>query len=178
MRTFEAANAINRAKQLRGFKQDQELAEFLGVSRTSLASWKRRNSIPAKHLLQMVFGTERSVDWLISGEEKVTVDEFGLSTTPFVDPYVLWLALLAYRLELNQGNEAQHKLYEAINDQELMYAHIYLGDFITKLMNSKDKWQKSGLVKDRDVYKAIATEFGLSSFEFPPIPWWEDEKIV
>ncbi|WP_275783569.1 helix-turn-helix domain-containing protein [Pararhizobium gei] len=179
MRTFDAALTIERAKKLQGFKHDQELAEFLEVSRTSLASWKRRNSIPARHLLRMVWGSDRTVDWVVNGEEKQTVDEYGFAKgAPHVDPYILWLALFMYRIELEFGNDRDKQLADMLDDQTLSYVHIYLGDFITKLTASKEKWQKSDLVKDKDVYRAVATEFGLGTFEFPPVPWWEDEKII
>ena len=179
MRTFDADAAIERGKKLHNFKQDQQLAEFLGVSRTSLASWKRRNSIPAKYLIQMTFGTARTVDWLVSGEEKETEDEYGFTREkPFVDPYILWLAVKALVIELEMGPDKHKELAELIDDETLSYVHIYVGEFITKLMASKEKWAKSGLVKDKDVYKAVATEFGLAQFELPPVPWWEDERIV
>ncbi|MBX3597314.1 MAG: helix-turn-helix domain-containing protein [Rhizobiaceae bacterium] len=179
MRIFDATAAIERAKKLLGFSQDQELAEYLEVSRTSVASWKRRNSIPARHLFEMVVGTEKTVDWLVSGEDKETTDEYGFAKgAPYVDPHVLWLALLMYRLELEEGNDSDRQLAGLLTNRRLSFFHIYLGDFITKLTAVKEKWEKSGLVKDKDIYRAVATEFGLSSFDFPPVPWWDDDKIV
>ena len=179
MRTIDTAAVIERAKQLHGFTQDQELAKFLNVSRTSLASWKRRNSIPAKHLFQMVWGKEVTVDWLMYGEELAKVDEFGFTKSkPYVDPYILWLSLILYRMELSGRNEEGERLSGLLTDDELAYCHIYIGEFITTLTQAKDKWEKSGIVQGKDIYKAIATEFGLGLFDFPPVPWWEDEKII
>lgn len=179
MRTFDAATVIERAKSLHGFKLDQQLAELLGVSRTSLASWKRRNSIPAKYLLQIVFGTEHTVDWLVSGEEKEQEEDWELLFGgSYIDPKILWLALCDYHLELqinSEKSEAQKALYEALNDEQLAHLHFFLGKSIARLMAAKGKWEKSGLVKGNDIYKAIATEINLSSFDYPPAPWWEED---
>ena len=43
---------------------------------------------------------------------------------------------------------------------------------------AKDKWEKSGIIKEGDIYKVVATEFGLGFFDFPPTPWWEDENLI
>ncbi|MGV8936981.1 MAG: helix-turn-helix domain-containing protein [Allorhizobium sp.] len=179
MRTFDVSAAIERAKKLHDFKLDQQLAEYLEVSRTSLASWKRRNSIPAKHLLQMVFGTEHSVDWLVSGREKEALDEFGFTKEKlFVDPYVLWLALLMYRYDLESGSDNDKAIAVLLDNKALSYFHIWLSENITRLTFAKTRWEQSGLVKGKDVYKAIATEFGLGTYELPPTPWWEDDSII
>jgi transcriptional regulator with XRE-family HTH domain len=178
-RSFDAEAVIERAKQLHGFKQDQQLAEFMQLSRTNLASWKRRNSIPAKYLFALVAGTEATVDWLVTGEEDQSVDEFGLSKVkPFVDDHIFWYALILFRLLLTEGNEAERKIAELLDDRMLAQVHVTINNIVTKMMYAKQKWEASGLVKREDVYKAVATEFGIAFFDNPPTPWWQDESIV
>lgn len=62
MRTVNACAVIERAKALHGLNQDQELAQMLGVSKNALASWKRRGSVPTKHLIGMVLESDKTVD--------------------------------------------------------------------------------------------------------------------
>lgn len=179
MRIFDASAIIERAKATQGFKLDQDLAEFLGVSRTSLASWKVRNSIPAKHLFAMIVGTDKSIDWLTSGLEEVFENEHGFAKgKPYVDPHVLWLALIEYKMHLQQGDKDDQDRARELNDKVLSYMHLWVGDSITKMMDAKARWEASGIIHSKDIYKAIATEFGLGLFEFPPTPWWENDEIV
>lgn len=58
-----------------------------------------------------------------------------------------------------------------------MGIHINLSNLISVLSDTEEKWLKSGIVKEKDVYRAIATEFGLSvGFGTnPPPTWWEDQ---
>lgn len=172
---MDAKAIVERAKELQGFRHDQDLAEWLNVSRPTLASWKRRGSIPAKYLFEMIKGTEASIDWLVEGKDREFTDDYGMyKGKQLIDPDVLWIALLLYRLEMSGGGESHRKIAEALRDDEnLLACHIFLGNFITLVNAAKQKWQKSGIVKEEDVYKAIATEFGIAFFDFPPAPWWE-----
>lgn len=177
MRTYDATEVLERAKALWGIKQDQQLAEWLEVSRTTLASWKRRNSIPTKYLFKMIFGSDASMDWLLTGSEDETIGDFGISKNyPLVDDRIFWLSLLLVRLKMEEdGSEKDKALAAMLDDETLKHLHIQISNYITVLNDTKEKWLKSGVVKDKDVYKAIATEFGLSlGFGVdPPPPWWE-----
>lgn len=63
-RAMDVDALIERAKRLRGFRYDAELAEFLTVSRKSVANWRRRKTIPEKYLFAIVKDTTKSIDWL------------------------------------------------------------------------------------------------------------------
>lgn len=175
MRTMDASAIIGRAKQLQGFEQDQGLAEWLDVSRTTLASWKRRDSIPAKYLFRMIEGTEASIDWLVEGKDREILDEYEyFKGKQLIDPDVLWIALLLYQMKMSDGSASEKKIAEALDGDNLVFCHTFLGNFITLANDAKQKWLKSGIVKGDDVYKAIATELGVSLFfDYPPHPWWK-----
>jgi Bacteriophage CI repressor helix-turn-helix domain len=178
MRTFDIEATIERAKKLQGFKTDSALAEWLQVSRTSLASWKRRGSIPAKHLFRMVAGTEETVDWLTSGDEPLAGD-WGLAKTKFyINEHIIWLAFLLYRRDLTGRTGHEKDLGNLLTDGDLASFSININNYVTVMTATKEKWERSGIVKDKDIYQAIATEFDLGFFHAPPTPWWEDESIV
>ncbi|WP_195470762.1 helix-turn-helix domain-containing protein, partial [Bacteroides xylanisolvens] len=52
MDTFlDVTGIVKRAKQVLNFKNDSELAEYLGVSRATVSNWGARNSIDFRLLL-------------------------------------------------------------------------------------------------------------------------------
>lgn len=172
---------IERAKKALELQQDQELADYLGVSRSTIAAWKRRGSIPAKYLSDMLGGGTISLDWLVSGSGTVkTVGEYGLTEQPLeIDKEDLWLALLATRAELAASNGARdNELAKQLTDSDLATLHIWIGEYATRIKASRNKWLTSGLIKSKDIYRALVTEYAVGAFDAPPPPWWEDDKIV
>ena len=67
---FCVADIVKRAKLVKGFKADSELAGFLGISRSTLSNWTARNSIDFPLLL----GRFSDVDynWLLTGKGSPT----------------------------------------------------------------------------------------------------------
>lgn len=65
-RVFGAADIVKRAKSVKNFKTDSELAVFLGISRSTLSNWIARNSID----FPLVLGSLKEVDynWLLTGK--------------------------------------------------------------------------------------------------------------
>lgn len=65
-RVFSAADIVKRAKQVKGFKNDSDLAVYLGISRSTLSNWIARNSID----FPLVLGRLKEVDynWLLTGK--------------------------------------------------------------------------------------------------------------
>jgi transcriptional regulator with XRE-family HTH domain len=175
MSTIDAGAVINRAKELHGLTQDQELAQMMGVSKNALASWKRRASIPTKYLIGMVFGTERTVDWLIDGMDRPDgpiVASLEETDDPILDPDILWMALRIVALNAFSDSERGYKeLSQVLNDDleqsNIAYVYTHLSDALVHLLKAKDKWERSGLVKGKDVIRAVATEAGLSDWEHP-----------
>lgn len=65
MKTFNKEDIFNRIKKAMEFSTDRELAEFLGVSKSTLSNWIKRNSMD----FELVFSKceQLSKDWLLSG---------------------------------------------------------------------------------------------------------------
>lgn len=67
---FSAAEIVKRAKLIKNFRTDGELAAFLGISRPTLSNWIARNSID----FPLVLGRFSDVDynWLLVGKGSPT----------------------------------------------------------------------------------------------------------
>lgn len=59
---------LNRFKQVKKFKTDTELAQFLGVDKTTLSNWKARNTIDWDLMFSKC--EHISIQWLITGEDE------------------------------------------------------------------------------------------------------------
>ena len=65
MDTFlDVTGIVKRAKQALNFKNDSELAEYLGVSRGTVSNWCARNSIDFRLLLNKL-GNTVDYNWLL-----------------------------------------------------------------------------------------------------------------
>lgn len=68
MDTFlDVTGIVKRAKQVLNFKNDSELAEYLGISRATVSNWGARNSIDFRLLLDK-FGDKVDYNWLLLGK--------------------------------------------------------------------------------------------------------------
>ena len=63
---FNVTDIVKRAKEDMGFKTDVELANYLGVSRSTLSNWCARNSIDFPLLLEKM--KEVDYNWLLVGK--------------------------------------------------------------------------------------------------------------
>lgn len=63
---FCVADIVKRAKLVKGFKADSELAGFLGISRSTLSNWTARNSIDFPLLLGRL--SDVDYNWLLTGK--------------------------------------------------------------------------------------------------------------
>ena len=59
---------LNRLKQVLNARTDKELTEKLGISYSTLDTWKNRDKIPEKRLLEFSLKLQVPVDWLLTGE--------------------------------------------------------------------------------------------------------------
>jgi hypothetical protein len=66
-----AAAVIERMKEAVECRSDAELAEFLGIRKTTVSSWRQRGSVPYAECVRIAYHTHSSLDWLITGREKV-----------------------------------------------------------------------------------------------------------
>ncbi len=63
---FSAAEIVKRAKLAMGFKTDSQLAEYLGISRSTLCNWNARNSIDYPLMLEKL--KQVDYNWLLTGK--------------------------------------------------------------------------------------------------------------
>lgn len=62
--------------------------------------------------------------------------------------------------------------------KHLIDFHIFLAREYPNIARSKKKWIESGIIKKKDVYKALQVEYDLGAFDMFFPPWWEDEEYV
>lgn len=62
-----AREVLDRISSILGCQGDANIAEELGVQRTTVSSWKSRDKIPYEECWQVAQRTGISMDWLLSG---------------------------------------------------------------------------------------------------------------
>lgn len=65
MKTFSSTEILNRLKEALSTTSDTELADLLGIKKTTLSNWRNRNSIDLP--LVFSFCEHINIDWLITG---------------------------------------------------------------------------------------------------------------
>lgn len=65
-RLFDVGDIVRRAKSVKGFKTDCQMAEYLGISRSTLSNWVARNSLDFQLLLGKLQGVD--YNWLLTGK--------------------------------------------------------------------------------------------------------------
>ena len=180
MQHMDVQAIVDRVKTTLGVKTDLELATRLEIPRATIASWKRRGSIPTKYLAYMT-AEGMSLDWILYGKSDDTLrDEYGFlqNEEKFIDHEALWISIMLMVRELRQSELLDMRvLGEKITKKDCMEFHIKLTTIYPKVMNSKGRWLGSGLVDPQKVYSALAVEYDLGDFDFHALPWWEDEEL-
>lgn len=64
-------DVISRLKFVFSAKTDTELADSMGIAKTTLSSWKQRGSIPYAECVSVAKAREISLDWLLLGRGRV-----------------------------------------------------------------------------------------------------------
>jgi len=59
---------LERLSQVLGVDSDSSLSKELGVPRTTLSSWKNRDSVPYEQCIDIAKKCGVSLDWLLTGE--------------------------------------------------------------------------------------------------------------
>lgn len=176
---------IDRAKEALNLEQDQELAVRLNVSRSAIAAWRRRGSIPAKYLSEMMIKGTVSLDWLLTGNgDRLSANQDGWATynqddnKPFAEKEVIWLSLLLIRRELiSSSRDDEALLGRTLSDDLLANMHILMVNYMRRVSRSRRKWTASGIVRADHIYNALVAEYGFGQFENPPPPWWEPDNL-
>lgn len=73
MKTFSSSEILERLKQVLNITTDVELANTLGIKKTTLSNWKTRNTID----YNLVFSIceQINIDWLVLGRGKSSFTE-------------------------------------------------------------------------------------------------------
>jgi len=74
---------LNRLKQVLNVKTDKELTEKLGISYSTLDTWKNRDKIPEKRLLEFSLKYQVPMDWLLTGEGEMYKGNESTPQDPF-----------------------------------------------------------------------------------------------
>lgn len=166
---MDVNGVLVRAKEILNAGSDQELSQRIGVPRATLASWKRRGSIPLPYLVDLAADGNTSIHWLLTGEgEKEIFDERGIAKDQrtFIDWDILWYAtLLAWRgsKELPKG--------EVIKIENIVYFYCALVKSFEDVSRAKEEWSRSGLLfSDEKIYDALKVHFGITEPD-----WWDDD---
>ena len=69
IKKFNISDIIKRIKSEKLFKTDGEVANLLGLQRSTLAERKRQNSIPYDELVNFSDKENYSLNWILYGEE-------------------------------------------------------------------------------------------------------------
>jgi len=183
MQQLDVKTILERAKTALNLTTDLELAEFFGVPRPTIASWRRRESIPVKYLAEFV-SADVSLDWLISGQgspEKTGDFGFSVEQTNKLDHEILWVSLILTIRDIaviNEKNGTKENVICNASKEELFDFDVYFSRAYQKVANSKQAWEKSDLLKDGKTYEALIQEYKLSNSEYAMPPWWENEELI
>lgn len=58
---------LSRVRELTGAESDSAVAILLGGGRSSVATWRKRGTLPCNHLLEFAIRRDVSLDWLFRG---------------------------------------------------------------------------------------------------------------
>ncbi|WP_260524273.1 helix-turn-helix domain containing protein [Serratia sp. PL7] len=71
---------LSRLAGLLNTENDSDLARMLGINRQTLASWRKRDSVPYSFCINFAEERGLSIDWLLTGRGQTIVEPS--STTP------------------------------------------------------------------------------------------------
>ena len=66
-KTHTANDVLDRMKEAVEAKNDSELAKVIGVAKTTISSWRKRDSIPYSECVEISFRYVVRLDWLLTG---------------------------------------------------------------------------------------------------------------
>lgn len=69
---MDKALILNRLKEYKNFTTDTQLAIFLGIERSTLTNWKKRNSIDYDLIFSKCEQMDINIEWLINGKGYMT----------------------------------------------------------------------------------------------------------
>lgn len=84
---------VDRMREATGGETDAALANFLSVPRGTVASWRRRDTVPVEYLMKVCDLCAVTVDWLLTGQ--------GDKTRARSDQIDLDILAIAYELSIS-----------------------------------------------------------------------------
>ncbi|WP_342234907.1 helix-turn-helix domain-containing protein [Inquilinus sp. OTU3971] len=178
MKHMDVEGALKRAKSVLGIETDQDLAYALGVPRPTIASWRRRGSIPVKYIA-MLAGGETSIDWILTGKgDQSAVDDIGISKrSSDLDNECLWISICLAARWLTELDNPQLTI-DLTSKHDLTSLHAYVKSQYDKIVASKKAWERAKITSEKDIYKALLIEYHLDDSDIADPPWWEDSSII
>jgi len=151
---IDAAAVIARMKSAARVSRDEDLARELGLSRSAIANWRHRNSIPIEPLAAFAAARNVSLDSLVTGMSAwggliytgVPVDEVGRIVGPIDE------ALLGVALEKAAGGWAAENPGGDLKVSELARDACRFYDYFSLALRANPDERK-------DVIEAVATAF-------------------
>ncbi|CAH6119447.1 MULTISPECIES: helix-turn-helix transcriptional regulator [Enterobacteriaceae] len=106
-----------RLMSLFNVDNDSELARVLNVNRQTLASWRKRDSVPYSICINIAEERGVSLDWLLTGKGEEEVSKVELATQSFSQADLKMLELLnqldpEVRRDLMRGAEEKQRVIE------------------------------------------------------------------
>ncbi|EAB1945973.1 bacteriophage CI repressor [Salmonella enterica] len=114
----KAVNAVLlRLMSLFNVDNDSELARVLNVNRQTLASWRKRDSVPYSICINIAEERGVSLDWLLTGKGEEEVSKVESATQSFSQADLKMLELLnqldpEVRRDLMRGAEEKQRVIE------------------------------------------------------------------
>ena len=103
-----SSEILDRMREALSLRSDAELAQHLGVSKTTLSSWRTRNKVPYEQCIKVSTDMEIDVEWLLTGDGVLLPGYkpfvFGVDN---IDVDVLELAIR--RAEKQVWNDLEHR---------------------------------------------------------------------
>ena len=81
-KTKDATEILDRLALALGMTSDVELAEALGVGRSTVGVWKSRGTIPIRHFIDLAKRSSLDLNWLLLGEGERERRQDGRGTQP------------------------------------------------------------------------------------------------
>lgn len=158
MRT--AAAVIDRMREALEVRSDTALAAALGVAKTTVSSWRRRDSIPYEKCIEIAIRANVHMHWLLTGEGEPRNRDFVLDTAR-IDPEKLAIAI-----ELAQR-------HPGVPDDDVARLSHYISSYYTQVTTQYNSFAAGGRSKNDDIIISLRRIFGLRhAVDF--LTWWED----
>lgn len=152
-----ADHVIGRLKEALGISGDSALAAKIGVARSTLANWRRRNSVPYEKCVEVALKERLNLDWVLTGEGPPKKEMF---VVPQIDEDLLATAIaLAERWP-----EKPH----SVTTPEL--ASLIVG-FYTDLKFRFNELKKTSKLDEKSIIKSLRRAYGLPT-KITHFKWW------